>query len=209
MSVLDHYPEIFEACEARRWDYLCHGVYNTRYMWDLSEQEEREVIGDCVETYRRVTDRKLAGWFGPACSFTINSPDLVAEAGFKYCTDWYHDDQPFPMKVRKGRLITVPYSMEINDAIEYRHATEGEYFAQMIRDNFDTLYREGADSGRVMCIALHPYMMGQPHRIKHLDSALAYILSHDGVWKATGEEIADWYVDNCLPELQAHLDSEA
>jgi allantoinase len=208
MSVLDHYPEIFEACEERHWDYLCHGIYNTRYMWDLSEQEERDVINNCIETFHRVTGRKLAGWFGPACSFTLNSPDLVAEAGFKYCTDWYHDDQPFPMKVRTGNLITVPYSMEINDAIEYRHATEGKYFAQMIKDNFDTLYREGADSGRVMGISLHPYMMGQPHRIKHLDEALSYILSHDGVWKTTGEEIADWYIANCLPELQAHLDGE-
>ncbi len=209
ISVLDHYPEVFEACEERRWDYLCHGVYNTRYLWDLSEEEEREVIADCVETYHRVTGRRLAGWFGPACSFTLNTPDLIAEAGIKYCSDWFHDDQPFPMKVRAGRLITVPYTMEINDAIEYRHATEGDEFAQMIKDSFDTLYREGADGGRVMCIAIHPYIMGQPHRIKHLDGALAYILSHDGVWKATGEEIADWYIANCLPEVRAHLDGEA
>ena len=209
ISVLDHYPEVFEACEERCWDYLCHGVYNTRYLWNLAEEEEREVIADCVETYHRVTGRRLAGWFGPACSFTLNTPDLIAEAGVKYCSDWFHDDQPFPMKVRAGHLITVPYTMAINDAIEYRHATEGDEFAQMIKDSFDTLYREGADGGRVMCIAIHPYIMGQPHRIKHLDGALAYILSHDGVWKATGEEIADWYIANCLPEVQAHLDSEA
>ena len=209
ISVLDHYPEIFEACEQRRWDYLCHGVYNTRYLWNLSVDEEREVIADCVETFRRVTGRKLAGWFGPAASFTLNTPDLVAEAGFKYCTDWYHDDQPFPMKVRKGRLITIPYTMDLNDAIEYRHPTEGEEFAQMVKDHFDTVYREGAENGRVMCIAVHPYMMGQPHRIKHLDAVLGYILGHDGVWKATGEEIADWYYANGLPALQAHLGEEA
>ncbi len=208
ISVLEHYPEIFEACEQRRWDYLCHGVYNSRYLWNLAEDEERGVIADCVDTYRRATGRQLAGWFGPAASFTLNSPDLLAEAGFKYCTDWYHDDQPFPMKVRQGRLITVPYSMDINDAIEYRHPTEGEEFARMIRDYFDTVYREGAENGRVMCIAVHPYIFGQPHRIKHLDSALAYILGHDGVWQATGEEIADWYYANALPSLQAHLDRE-
>jgi peptidoglycan/xylan/chitin deacetylase (PgdA/CDA1 family) len=209
ISVIDHFPEIFEAMEARCWDYLCHGVYNTRYLFGLSEDDERAVMADCLETYRRATGRQLPGWFGPASSCTLNTPDLVAEMGFKYCTDWYHDDQPCPMKVRSGRLITVPYAMDINDAIEYRHPTEGAEFARMIRDHFDTLYRESETSGRVMCIALHPYIMGQPHRIKHLDEALGYVLSHDGVWKATGEEIADWYYAHYYEAFQQHLGAEA
>lgn len=204
-SVIEHYPEIFEAMEARNYDYLCHGIYNTRYLWGLAEDEEREVIQDCVEVLRRATGRQLAGWFGPAASFTLNSPDLVAEAGIKYCSDWYHDDQPFPMKVRTGKLITVPYSMDINDSIEYRNHTEGEEFARMITDHFDTLYAEGAESGRVMAIALHPYLYGQPHRIRHLDRALSYIKGHDEVWWATGEEIADHYIAHVLPAVEAHL----
>ena len=130
-SVIEHYPEIFEAMEARKYDYLCHGIYNTRYLWGLPEDEERQVIQDCVETLKRATGRQLAGWFGPAASFTLNTPDLVVEAGIKYCSDWYHDDQPCPIKVRRGKLITVPYSMDINDAIEYRYATEGEEFARL------------------------------------------------------------------------------
>lgn len=207
-SVIEHYPEIFEAMEARRYDYLCHGIYNSRYLWNLPEDEERSVIQDCVDTLRKYTGRQLAGWFGPAASWTLNSPDLIAEAGIKYCSDWYHDDQPFPIKVRQGKLVTVPYSMDINDAIEYRYHTEGEEFAQMIRDEFDTLYREGAESGRVMAIALHPYLYGQPHRLKYLDQALGYIMGHDGVWQATGEEIADWYIENALPEVETHLAAE-
>jgi peptidoglycan/xylan/chitin deacetylase (PgdA/CDA1 family) len=204
-SVIDHYPEIWEGMEARGWDYLCHGIYNTRYLWGLGEADERAVNQDCVETLRRKTGRQLQGWFGPAASFTLNTPDLVAEAGIRYYADWYHDDQPFPMKVRSGRLITVPYSMDINDAIEYRYATEGEEFARMIRDHFDTVYREGETQGRVMAIALHPYLYGQPHRVKHLDRALAYIKSHDKVWWATGAEIADWYYANMYDRMQAHL----
>ncbi len=208
LGAFEHYPEILEACERRRWDYMCHGIYNTRYLWELGEDEERAVIADCVESYRRLTGRQLAGWFSPAVSHTLNTPDLVAEAGIKYYCDWFHDDQPFPMKVRHGRLITVPYSMYLNDAVLYRHSDEGAEFERMIRDHFDTVYREGAAHVRVMCIALHPYMMGQPHRIKHLDAALAYILSHQGVWLATGEEIADWYLANALPALEAHLAGE-
>ena len=185
---IEHYPEIFEAMEARNYDYLCHGIYNTRYLWSLSEDDEREVITNCIETLRKETGKKLPGWFGPAASFTVNTPDLVAELGIKYTSDWYHDDQPFPLKTRsKNQLITVPYSMDINDAIEYRYHTEGE------------------ESGRVMAIALHPYLYGTPHRIRFLDKALSYIKSHKDVWWATGEEIADHYIEHHLPTIQSHL----
>ncbi len=191
-----HFPEIFKSCEERSWSIMSHGMYNTRYHWKLTEDQERQAIKDCVDLYGELTGRMLPGWFSPAASNTLITPDLVAEAGIKYYCDWYHDDQPLPMKVRSGRLITIPYTMDINDSIIYKQQFEGAEFAQMIRDGFDTLYAEGETSARVMCIALHPYMMGQPHRIKHLDNALDYVLSHERVWAATGEEIADWYLEN-------------
>ncbi|MDH3667824.1 MAG: polysaccharide deacetylase family protein [Paracoccaceae bacterium] len=190
----EHYPEIFEASEARGWDVMCHGIYNTQYHWSLPEDEERAIIADCVETYHRFTGRRLAGWFSPAATFTENTPDLVAEAGITYYCDWYHDDQPTPIRVRNGSLITIPYQMDINDAMVWRHHIEAGDFATMIIDHFDTLWREGADQGRVVCIALHPFIMGQPHRIRALERALAHIVAHDGVWLATGSEIADWYL---------------
>ncbi|MFI5021573.1 MAG: polysaccharide deacetylase family protein [Alphaproteobacteria bacterium] len=209
LAVFEHYPEILAACEARRWDVMCHGIYNTRYHWDLSEDEERAAIADCVESYRRLTGRRLAGWFSPGVSNTLRTPDLVAEAGIKYSCDFYHDDQPTPLRVRSGRLISLPYSMDLNDAVLYRYACEGEEFARMITDHFDTVYREGEAQGRVMCVALHPYMMGQPHRIRHLDKALDYIMGHEGVWQATGEEIVDWYIAHALEPFQRHLGCEA
>lgn len=208
IAAFEHYPEIFEACERRGWDYMGHGLYNTRYVWGASEDEERAMIRDCVDTFRRLTGRQLAGWLSPALSHTLRTPDLVAEAGMKYYCDWVHDDQPFPMKVRKGRLITVPYSVDLNDAVIHRQGYEAEDFYRMIIDTFDTLYREGAESGRVMCIAVHPYNMGQPHRIRYLDEALSYICAHDGVWKATGEEIADWYYANAWDAVSARLAAE-
>lgn len=191
-----HYPDIFEACEARGWDVMAHGLYNTRYHWNMSQEAEREAIGDCVEIYRRLTGRQLRGWFSPAATWTHNTPDLVAEAGISYYCDWYHDDQPTPINVRQGRLITLPYQMDINDAMVWRHHFEAEDFAQMVIDHFDTLWREGADQGRVVCIALHPYIMGQPHRIRALERALRHIVEHDQVWMATGAQIADWYLSD-------------
>lgn len=204
MSNFVHYPQIAKACAERDWSILCHGLYNTRYHWNYSEEEERAAIAECVDLHGELTGKMLPGWFSPAVSFTLNTPDLVAEAGIKYYCDWYHDDQPLPLRTKHGPLITVPYTMDLNDSVLSLKQYEGAEFVEMIKDTFDTLYAEGADSGRVMCIALHPYIMGQPHRIAHLDAALEYILSHDGVWKATGEEIADWYLENCQEHMAAH-----
>ena len=196
LGVIDHYPEVFAACEERHWDYMGHGLYNTRYMWGVSEEEERAHIQQCVDIFRRRTGKQLQGWLSPALSHTLLSPDLVAEAGIRYYCDLVHDDQPWPVRVRKGRLISVPYSVDLNDAVTYRQGYESEDFARMIVDTFDTLWREGAESGRVMSIAVHPYNMGQAHRIGHLDAALKYIASHKDVWLATGSEISDWYYEN-------------
>ena len=193
MAVLQMYPEIAEAMLKRRWEFMSHGLYNTRYHWNLSEDDERAAIEECQQIHRQFTGRGLPGWFSPAASNTFNTPDLVAEAGIGYLCDLYHDDQPTPIQVRQGELFSLPYSMEINDSIAWRRGQEGAAFAQKICDEFDTLYAEGAVSGQVMNIAVHPFIMGQPHRIEHLARALDYVLSHSGVWCATGSEIIASY----------------
>ena len=203
MAVLQMYPEIAEAMLKRRWEFMSHGLYNTRYHWNLSEAEERAAIDECQQIHRQFTGRDLPGWFSPAASNTLNTPDLVAEAGIGYLCDLYHDDQPTPIQVRQGELYSLPYSMEINDSIAWRRGQEGAAFAQKICDEFDTLYAEGAVSGQVMNIAVHPFIMGQPHRIEHLAQALDYVLSHSGVWCATGSEIIASYRQQTQPATQA------
>ena len=195
MSVLEMYPEIAAAMQARDWEYMSHGLYNTRYHWNYPIEAERAAIAHCQQIHLRMTGRPLAGWFSPAASFTLNTPDLIAEAGLRYYCDLYHDDQPCRLRVRSGSLISIPYTMEVNDAICWRRGEEGDDFERLIRDEFDTLYAEGAASGRVMCIAVHPFIMGQPQRIRHLDRALAYVLGHPDVWVATGDEIARAWLD--------------
>ena len=209
MSVIDMYPEIFEAMEARSWEYMSHGLYNTRYHWNYSKEEEREAINHCNEIHMRATGKPLSGWFSPAVSCTVNTPDLIKEAGISYYCDLYHDDQPTPIFTRHGPLISIPYSMDLNDAMVYRQPLEALEFSQMIIDHFDTVYQEGEQQPRVMCIALHPYMMGAPHRIKYLDRALAHIAAHDQVWFATGEEIAQWYRAHYLDRDVARLSGGA
>ena len=88
LAVYEHFPELMEECEARSWEILCHGIYNSDYLWNLPEADEREIIEDCVATTKRLTGRDLLGWFAPAGTWTVNTPDLVAEAGIKYFVDW-------------------------------------------------------------------------------------------------------------------------
>jgi len=188
---------------------MSHGYFNTRYHWGYTPEEELEVIEHSKATHLRLTGRKLRGWFSPAVSNTMNTPDLVKQAGLEYFCDFYHDDQPTPLATKHGTLIHVPYSMDINDAMIYRQPVEAEEFGQMIVDHFDTVYREGNENGRVMCIALHPYMMAAPHRLKHLDKALGYIRQHKDAWICTAEEILDSYTLNGLATYQKHLGKEA
>jgi peptidoglycan/xylan/chitin deacetylase (PgdA/CDA1 family) len=204
MAVLEHYPEIATAMVERDWDFMSHGIYNTRYLNTYSEAQERDFYHDCIETLKRHTGKSLKGMLGPAISGTPRTPDLMAEAGLIYHTDWMHDDQPVPIRVASGKLVSVPYSIELNDAPAFRVNYEADYFARICKAQFDQLYQEGAESGRVMCIALHPYLIGQPHRIQYLDEVLRYIMSHDGVWQTTADEIADYYIAHYYDQMVAH-----
>ena len=204
LAVLEHYPEIAEAMVQRDWDFMSHGIYNTRYLYGYSADQERAFYQDCIETLKRHTGKPLKGMLGPAISGTVHTPDLMAEAGLIYHTDWLHDDQPVPIQVKSGKLISVPYSTELNDSPLFRTHFEGEDFVQICQDQFDQLYREGETSGRVMCIALHPFVIGQPHRVHYLDEILRYIMSHDGVWQTTADEIADYYLAHYYDQAMAH-----
>jgi peptidoglycan/xylan/chitin deacetylase (PgdA/CDA1 family) len=193
MAVLKMFPDIAQAMEARGWDYMSHGLFNTRYHWGLTPDQERQAIAECQRIHQEITGRRLRGWFCPGGSYSANTPDLLAEAGIDYTADFYHDDQPTEVRVKQGRLVSLPYSMMINDVIISRAQGDAERFARSITDYFDTVYREGAANGRVMCIALHPYWTGAPGRIRYFARALDYIAGHSDVWFATAPEILDWW----------------
>jgi peptidoglycan/xylan/chitin deacetylase (PgdA/CDA1 family) len=118
-----------------------------------------------------------------------------------------HDDQPTSIKVRRGRLVSVPYSMELNDAlfVMFQRPWEAEEFFQVAKDQFDRLYAEGADQGLVMSLVLHPWVIGYPHWIGALDRILGYVRGHEGVWCATAAEIAQFYLDNYYEVMIEHL----
>ena len=207
LAVFEHYPDIGKAMADRGWEIMSHGIYNTRYLSSLSEEEEREFYVDCVETLRRHTGQQLRGMLGPAVSNTIRTPDLMADAGLTYHADWLHDDQPIPIHVEKGRLVSVPYSIELNDVPVFLHHYDTDDFVAMVKAQFDTLYEEGSVSGRVMALALHPYLMGMPHRIDGLEEILDYLLGHELVWQTTASEIADYFLDHYYDQFVEHAAS--
>lgn len=206
VAVLDHFPDIREAMVARDWDYMSHGIYNTRFLSGLSAAEERAVHKNVIETIRKHTGKRVKGILGPAITNTERTSDLLAEMGFIYQVDWVCDDQPFPLKVKKGKLIAIPYTLELNDVAMRSQGHEADYFEQIIKDQFDRLYAEGERNARSMCIAIHPYWIGHPHRTKHLDHALSYILSHPGVWTTTADEIAEYYMKNYYDKVVSYLE---
>lgn len=186
------HPEIIEEAKRRRWEFMGHNETNTRRLNDAGPGEEAGIIRRTLDTIAAATGERPRGWLGSGLQETWDTLDYLAEAGLQYVADWVNDDQPYLMRLESGgTLVSIPYSLELNDkpAYEKRNLT-AEEFDRMIRRQFDVLWREGEESGRVMAIALHPYITGVPHRIGALDSALDYICRHEGVWLATGAEIA-------------------
>ncbi|MFM9970803.1 MAG: polysaccharide deacetylase family protein [Burkholderiales bacterium] len=191
----DAHPEMIEECGKLGWEFMGHNQTNVRRLNTLPPEQERDEVRGAIERITRATGRPVAGWLGSGLQETWNTLDYLIEFGCKYVADWVNDDQPYLMNVGGKRICSIPYSAEVNDkaAVDGHNMSPGDFEA-MIRRQFDVLYREGEKSGRVMAIALHPYITGVPHRIDNLDSALRYIVSHPGVWLATGEEIIDHYL---------------
>jgi allantoinase len=186
-------PQIVEAGVERKWEWMGHGRTNSQQLSGLDVDAERETIRSVLDTIAAASGQPVRGWLGPGLVETMNTPDLLAELGITYVADWPADDQPFPMRVKQGRLIAMPY-LHINDILAYtQRGWTGEQFYQSICDQFDVFYDEGARNARVMSISLHPDLSGQPSRAKWLTRSLEYITAHDEVWLATGGEIADWY----------------
>jgi allantoinase len=195
-DVCGRHPVIIEEGAARRWEWMGHNRTNTRRLNDAPAGEEANIIRDSLATIANATGVRPAGWLGSGLQETWETLDLLAVEGVEYVCDWCNDDQPYMMNLEGGRsLVSLPYSHDINDkpAFEHQHQTANE-FQEMICRQFDVLYREGKDSGRVMAIAIHPYLTGMPYRIDAFDAALKYICSHEGVWRATGSEITRHYV---------------
>jgi peptidoglycan/xylan/chitin deacetylase (PgdA/CDA1 family) len=192
----DFQPELFERIRARGDDVIAHGRTNAERQKGLWEVDERRLIEEVTATFTKQEGVSPKGWLGAAASENATTLDLLQEAGYTYVLDWPHDDQPIWMNTRKGKILSVPYPAELNDAgaLIWRQHT-GREFADMVTDQFDEMVERCEDRPLVFCLALHPYIMGQPYRIRALRQAFQHIMDHklkDRVWFTRGNEIAEY-----------------
>ena len=190
-SVCKTYPRIIEAALEANWEIMGHGFLQGP-MHKVPDQ--RQAIRDTIEAIRRVAGKPPRGWESPGLTETFETPDLLAEEGIEYIADWVVDDQPVEITTTAGPLISVPYTVEVNDIpmMALQQHTSDIFLKRGI-DHFDRLYEEEAEHTRIMAISVHPFLSGAPHRIKYLAELYDYILSKPDVCMMTGEEVLDWY----------------
>jgi peptidoglycan/xylan/chitin deacetylase (PgdA/CDA1 family) len=195
-DVVDHYPQILDAGRKRDWAWLAHGKTNSMLHTDMAPDAERRFLAEVTAKIAGATGQAPKGWRGPGLTETFETPRILKELGYTYVLDWTADDQPFALNLPD--MLSVPYSVELNDLSLFRvKGMSGEDFYNTVVDQFDQLFADGAQTGRVMALALHPFVVGQAFRAKWLDKALGYIASHEGVWLTTSDAIADHYRETC------------
>ncbi len=192
-DVIDRCPGLAEACRDRGDEIAAHGSTNAQAQGTLTKREERKIIASVTDRLAAIGARPT-GWLGPWISESDHTPDLLAEAGYRYVLDWAHDDQPTRLATRTGSLLSVPYSQEINDipAVIARKQ-EAHGFATMLQDAVTQLFSECDRRPVVLGVALHPYIMGQPHRVPALAKVLQTLRDADDprIWWTTAGAIAD------------------
>jgi peptidoglycan/xylan/chitin deacetylase (PgdA/CDA1 family) len=193
-AACERYPYLVEECLRRGYEFVAHGDYQTRMITSrMDEAEERRVIETTTETVATAAGTRPCGWLGPDSGESPRTPQLLAAAGYDYLLDWPNDDQPYLMTTEPS-LVSIPNQMELDDVLAlWLRRIPNPRYPDLVGEAFRVLHREGAVSGRLFGLSLHPWVIGQPQRIRYLDRALANIATFDDVWQATAGEIARHY----------------
>lgn len=190
--VCEDYPRVAQACKDAGWEFMGHSYQQGPIH---KEEDQPAMIKRSLDVLEKFTGKRPLGWLGPGLTETFETPDHLAAAGIRYIGDWVYDEEPTQIKTEHGPLVTLPYSVETNDiAMMAVQNHEADYWTRKCIDTFDQLYLEGAERPRIMAIAIHPYISGQPFRIKYLKAVYDYMARFPGVLHWNGEQILDWYL---------------
>ena len=186
------YPRVAKAARDSGWEFMGHS-YDQRPTH--TEPDPVGMIRQSVKVIREFTGKRPVGWMGPGLTETLDTPEHLVAAGIQYIADWVIDDEPCTIRTRGGELVTLPYSLELNDIamMVVQHHAAGEFVTRSM-DYFERVYREGRDRAKIMAIAVHPYISGVPHRIKYFESVLRRLRKQKGVLFWNGAQILDWYL---------------
>jgi allantoinase len=190
-AVCETNPRVAGAARHAGWEFMGHSYLQGAIH---TVPDQREMIHRARDILAAFTGKRPRGWLGPGLTETAETPELLVAAGFEYVGDWVLDDQPCELKTANGSLVALPYTVELNDIpmmiVQHHAATE---FVRRCLDHFERLYEEGAETARVMAIAIHPYISGTPFRIKYLEEVFERLAGTPGVLIWTGEQILDWW----------------
>ena len=192
---LERHPELTAAFKQLGHEIACHGWRWIHYQ-NVDEATEREHMARGMEIIQRLTGERPLGWYTGRDS--PNTRRLVADdGGFEYDSDYYGDDLPFWLQVKKsnGSLaphLVVPYTLDANDM---RFAlpqgfSNGDAFFEYLRDSFDLLYAEGKERPSMMSVGMHCRLLGRPGRMRALQRFLDHVEAHDRVWITRRIDIA-------------------
>jgi allantoinase len=187
------YPRVTQAARDAGWEFMGHGF---QQIATHLVEDQRAMIRDAIAALREASGHETVGWLAPGLTETLETPDLLAEAGIRYCADWVVDDLPCTLRTAHGPMLTMPYSVELNDIpmMMIQHHTARELFERTVAQ-FDRLYAEAeAQGAKVMGLAVHPYISGVPHRIGWFEQALRHMAAKPGTLFWQGRQIMDWYL---------------
>ncbi|MGE4336950.1 MAG: hypothetical protein AB7E55_13380, partial [Pigmentiphaga sp.] len=181
------------------WDLLGHGVSITEVISErLSASQERDYLQRALAPLRAVPGRTVLGWHGAEYGQSSRTLALLAEEKIAYMLDWPHDERVVKMSTPAGTMLSLPMSADLDDVMAHWHRRISmARWVGAILDSVERLSRDGGDGeGRLLILNLHPWLMGQPYRISHLDDLLAGLLRRDDLWLATTDEIASHALRN-------------
>jgi allantoinase len=196
-ELAQRYPYLMGAIRERGHEVLGHSwSMDTPHAGGLTLEAEQALIERSLNTLRQSTGQAVRGWLSPGKLQSPNTPDLLKACGIDFCADWVNDELPYRFHTRNGDIWNLPLSTELEDrfvVMDNQHS-EGSW-AEQVSDAFDLLLAEAhQQGGRLLTLSLHPWVMGQPHRMKHLEGVLERICSHADVWQASPGAILDAFV---------------
>jgi allantoinase len=184
-------PTVVEECLVRKFAFAGRGESASRMVTELtSEDDERAAVERCLSAVADVTGARPTGWFATGYGESTRTLGLLADAGVRYVCDWPNDEQPYPIGPPPRRLVSLPAAVDLDDEVALRlRSIPVDRWAKMVTDAGATLLEDGRESGRLLVLPLHPYVVGQPFRIRYLERALATLAGADGVWFATADDV--------------------
>lgn len=194
-------PELIEAVKSRGWEMLAHNYEQGELMTNFADDpdKEREIIKATLDVYEKEMGKPALGWLSSSLRGTLNTGDIIAENGLIFYCDLMNDDQPYLIDTNSGPIVAIPYSNEINDFTLFtRRSHTNDEFVDILKCELSELLSEATESnsGRMMNLGLHPHVAGRAYRMPAVREFLEFAKNQEGVWFATREEIAHWYLEN-------------